>query len=1599
LYVGGAGVARGYVRRAALTAERFIPDPFSGHAGGRLYRTGDMARRLASGELEYVGRADQQVKIRGFRIELGEVEAALLAHQAVRDVAVLVVRGEDEARESRLVAYVALDEEDSGRAEELREWLRGRLPEHMIPHAFVRVAELPLTANGKLDRRTLLSLEPGRPETGQALTRPRDAREEALANIWAKVLRVAEVGIDDNFFALGGDSMSSVQIVAQAKEHGLYFSLQQLFRHQTIRELAAAAEGAEDPSGGMIDSEAFDLVGVHDRALMPEGVVDAYPLTTLQAGMLFEGAYNSEAAIYHNVSSFHLEAPFDLGAMETAVRRLLSSHPILRTSFDLTTFSEPLQLVYREVALPLEADDVSHLTAQEQDALLAAWFEGEKKKHFDWAAPPLLRFHVHRRGNHSFQFSVTEHHAILDGWSVASMLTELFQSYLSLVGEDAEETPPPPANFFKDYVTLERRALASEENRRFWHEKLDGSSALVLPRRTTPMPEGARRTLLEVAVSEETSEGLKKLAQLAAVPLKSVLLAAHLRVMSLLGGQQDVLTGVVTHGRPERVGGERGLGLFLNTLPLRLRLSGGSWLELARAVFAAESEALPFRYYPMGQMRRERGGQALFETAFNFAHFHVYERLQEMTEVKVLGESSFAVTDFAFCAMFGVNLFNSQVKLALQGGARQFDEEQMVAVRGYYERVLTEMAREPQARYERATLLSADEQRRLLLDFNNTEREYPRDLCLHELFERQAARTPSAVAVVFGEQQLTFAQLDARANKIARHLQRLGVSADSVVALCLERSVEMIAGLLGILKAGGAYLPLDPAYPRERLEFMLEDSCALVLLTQQRLLGTLPAHGAEVVCMEEIAGEDCEPVAALAAPDNLAYVIYTSGSTGKPKGVAVRHAGLCHLVWWHMAEYGISPSDRMTQLASLSFDAAGWEMWPALCAGARVEVVPDEVRGDAAQLGRWMRERKITVCFLPTPLAEELLNVGGQFPDTLRFLLTGGDRLRRWAEPKARYELVNHYGPTEITVLASCGTVTAQGEGLPLLGRAIANTQLYVLDSEGNLCPVGVAGELYIGGAGLARGYVNRPDLTAERFVPHPFSTESGARLYRTGDLARYLHDGQIEFVGRIDQQVKIRGFRIEVGEIESVLSRHAAVRDAVVVVREDVPGDRRLVAYVVGEEAATATPAELREYLREHLPEYMIPSAFVPLAEMPLTTSGKTDRRALPAPEKLSEASPAYVAPRDMLELKLAQLWEEVFGTRPVGVKDNFFELGGHSLLAVRLFALIEKQFGRRVPMAMLFERTTVEQLADLLRQEPDEGEWSPLVEIQKGANAPPFFCVHPVGGNVFGYFELARHLGTERPFYAFQARVTGAARAGQKRIEEMAAEYVEAMRVVQPSGPYFLGGWSFGGVVAFEMARRLRASGEEVAFLGLIDSFAPSSAGESHAQESNQESGRDPDRVSDADDELELLARFAQDLGLPSHGYAEARVALADATTEQRLSYLFDRAREAGLVPPYMDGEQIAALYGVFKTNIGALRKYRPQVGDQRITLLASEQTASAFSEATLGWRDLSTERVDVYTVPGTHYSMVKQPSVVVLADRLRDCLTKAGAATTRA
>jgi amino acid adenylation domain-containing protein len=1117
------------------------------------------------------------------------------------------------------------------------------------------------------------------------------------------------------------------------------------------------------------------------------------------------------------------------------------------------------------------------------------------------------------------------------------------------------------------------------------------------------------------------------------------LLAGLQTLLHRYTGQEDVLVGLPIAGR-RRSELEGLVGLFVNALALRGRMAGDpTFAELLARVRAASLDAyahqdLPFeRLVEELQIQRSLARHPVFQVVFALQNLPFGElRLPGLTLAPLDLDGGTAKLDLLLSLAEGEE--------GLAGGWEYstdlFDAATIERMTGHLAVLLAAAAADPAQRLSDLPLLTGAESVQLLTEWNDTRRPAPEDLCLHDLFMASALRRPAAVAAIYEGRSLTYGELADRAGSLAKRLRASGVGSEALVGICLEEGLERLVAVLGVFLAGGAYLPLDPGHPRERLAYVIADAGVRVVLTAGSLLGVLPEVAAEVLCLEPSPpaplpaahpdprerGETrrsmstpyvslllpAEPKTgkALARPSlpspggagvrlgegpgvrahNLAYVIYTSGSTGRPNGVMVTHGSAVRLIRYAMEQAGLGPHTRVLQSVSFSFDASVLETWTALAAGGTLCIAPKAARLSADALGDLARRAGITFA-VGTPAALALLPADLATLDTF---LVGGDRCpaelaSRWAPPASGLShLFNCYGPTETTIYTAAADLHGVYRREPPIGRPVANARAYILDPHGRPVPAGVPGELAMAGPGLARGYLNRPALTAERFVPDPFGglEGEGSRLYRTGDLARWLPEGDLEFLGRVDRQVKIRGLRIELGEIEAALGSHPVVRECAVLAREGRGGEKRLAAYVVprsGEESGAGVApdltSDLRAHLRERLPEYMVPGGFMFLEAMPLGPTGKVDRGALPGLEAERDPEAETVEPRDVLELRLVRIWQEVLDVSRVGVRDDFFELGGHSLLAVRLLARIQKELGRELPLSLLFDGGTVERMADLLRREAG-APVSCLVPIQPGGSLPPFFCVHPAGGDVLGYAALARHLGPEQPFYGLQSRGLSGEGEPHTRIEDMAAAYLAELRRVEPAGPYRLGGWSLGGIVAFEMARQLRALGEEVALLAVLDA-TPGYAG---AEES------DLDLLLHVAAYVESL--WGRELGLASGD-------LARAGPDGAFALLLERLREVDLLPPGAGEERLRRILAVYRANAQAARAYTASPYPGRITLFRTAGGPDTVGGAPpdLGWGTIG-GAVEVHVVPGEHLTLLAEPNVRTLAHRLGLCLKDARA-----
>ncbi|MFQ3684170.1 amino acid adenylation domain-containing protein [Roseiflexus sp.] len=1311
IWVSGAGVTRGYLNRPDLTAERFITIPAGAFGEGipphpqRLYRTGDLARWLPDATLEYLGRYDDQVKLRGFRVEPGEIAAVLHRHPTVSD-AVVVVR-EDRPGDRRLVAYVRPASVDVAT---VRTWLKNQLPEYMVPTAIVALDAWPLTPGGKVDRAALPAPNAG-VETGvqDALCSP---AEELLAGIWADVLGLTHVGAHDDFFDLGGHSLNATQVIGRARDaFGLDIPLRWLFETRTVAELAAR-----------IEQERRAARGATLLPLTRAKRTGDLPLSYAQQRLWFLDRLEPESALYNNPAIVRLRGRLDIAAFECSLNEIVRRHEAMRTSFAMIN-GRPVQRIAPELLIELPLVDLSRLPMPERDAEARRLATEMAEQPFDLARGPLVRAMLLRLTEDDHIAVLVTHHIVSDGWSVGVLVRELAALYSAFIKGCASPLPQLPLQY-ADYAVWQRSWMEGdsallEHQIAYWKEQLAGAAPLLDLPTDRPRPPIATFHGAEVpfALSREMTQALQRLSASEGATLFMTLLAAFKVLLARYSGQNDICIGTPIAGRT-RTETEDLIGFFVNTLVLRTRYRGDlSFVELLQqvretALAAYAHQDVPFEML-VEVLRPER--------RLNYAPL-----FQVMLVLDTTPRAPITLPDMTI-EPFPLDRRHARFDLTLElrvdddgvGGAFEyntdlFDAATIEAMARRFHTLLAAVVADPEQRVADLQLLTDSERQCILVEWNRTDTPFPHQHCIHDLFESHAAALPDHPAVTFESATLGYAELNRYANQIAHTLQQRGVGPETLVGIAVERSIPMVAGILGVLKAGAAFLPLDPAYPPERLRFMIEDARPAAILTQAHLASSSwvaqSRTQADVILLdadhERIVCESTDTPVCHATPDSLAYVIYTSGSTGVPKGTLLHHRGLCNLAIAQQQVFGVKPGDRVLQFSALSFDAAVWELVMALCSGATLCLASQETLTSAPALLRLLRDRSISIVTLPPSLLAVL--PPEDLPE-LTTVIAAGERcsrelVARWGQGRRFF---NAYGPTETTVCASIALCNPDDPRDPPIGRPIANTRLFVLDEHRQPVPVGTPGELYIAGVGVARAYLNRPDLTAERFVeldraligdpPVVWHATPARRrcAYRTGDRVRWRRDGQLEFLERLDQQVKVRGFRIEPGEVEAALRSHTAVADALVLARND-----RLLAYVIpssGHDAddGAAFRHELRAFLAERLPGYMVPSAIVELQSWPLTPGGKIDRAALPDPEWLDAPGSEYVAPRTPTEEALTAICAELLGIPQVGVNDNFFEIGGHSLLATQLLARVQARWGVDVPLRTLFNDPAIATLA----------------------------------------------------------------------------------------------------------------------------------------------------------------------------------------------------------------------------------------------------------------------------------------------------------------
>jgi len=1508
------------------------------------------------------------------------VEATLLSHPDVREAT--VIDWEAAPGDKRLAAYVVIPDGDPQRAVGLRPFLAEKLPDYMIPSVIVLIDALPVNSNGKIDRKALPAPDLSLAASANEYVAPRTPLEEQLGTLWCEVLGVARVGVHDDFFALGGHSLLAVRLVAAiGRVLRVPVPLAELFQTPTIAGLAVR-----------IDELRASGLG-NDLPTIPRASRESpVPLSFAQERFWFVHQLAAGTPILNLHIALPVSGALNVAAFRQTIQDVVQRHESLRTTFVETAAGQAVQVVAptREEELPVE--DLSGLPEAERCEQVSARSREQASAPFDLSRAPLFRLRLLRCGDDEHVLLVTTTHMVFDGWSLQVLVREVAEIYDARHAGRAPSLPALPVQY-ADYSTWQRQYLQGEVMAAllgYWRGQLADLPVLDLP---TDHPrqvgaQGGKRWHRFHLAPVLTARVSRLCAAEGATPYMLMLAAFQLLLQRYSESDDVPVATPVANRRQAETHGM--IGLFVNTVIMRADLSGNpTFRELLARVRRTALDAFAHQELPFERLveelhpERDLTRHPLAQVLFNFLQRADRHRRPQRREL-VMGrrpseeDGVSGLFDLTLSLVEGEHGYQS----ALQYDTRLFEADTVERMAGHFRNLLEQIVAHPEWTLSQFNLLDEDEQRVLVEDWNRTEADFPRELCAHQLFEEQVRRTPNAVAVISGDARMTYRELNARANCLAHRLRRLGVCPDEPVAMCVERSLAVPVALLGILKAGSAFLPLDPELPPERMQYMLRDAAVRFLVVQGE--ADLAWRPEEVVCIpigcaEQEDGDVADPVPT-ARPDSLAYAIYTSGSTGRPKGVLVEHCSLVNVIASFCRSYQLGPIDRVLHNTSISFDVAINEILPALSVGAAVVLSGREERRDLSGLSQLVRRQGVTVlAAAPTALAR--LN---ELPDPLpgvRLILSGGEALSRSDVDRlpATAVVVNGYGPTETTICATCHVLSAdatEAESSLPIGKPLANYKAYVLDRHLHCVPVGCPGELCLGGVGLARGYLGDPELTAAKFVPNPFVP--GERIYHTGDRARWLVDGNIEFLGRIDRQVKIRGHRIKLGEVEAALLCHPDVREATVIDWEAAPGDKRLVAYVAIPDAGPQRVAGLRLFVAEKLPDYMVPSAIVPLDALPVNSNGKIDRKALPAPD-LSPAASAneYVAPRTPLEEQLSTLWCEVLGVDRIGVDDDFFARGGHSLLAVRLVSLMSDALDTPVSLAEFFQAPTIAGLSERLTAADAERQaFSPpptagpglssftletvpgcvsLVRLADGPSGRPVFIMPGLGGLVFGFLPLAARLAAERPVYALQGQGLVPGQHAHESYADMARLYIEEIRTVQPHGPYLLVGWSIGGMVAVEAAQQLRAAGQETALVAMLDAhvFQPKIL---------------PGFVAEA----AVMRWLAPLVGIPARELAGLVAKEKWGEISQRLG-----------LPEDSGGEQVRCLTAVCRADLHALRSYKPaHYSGSTVLLHAAERRRAPGRRERRLFPELHCEQV-----AGNHYSILREPHV----DALVVCLQK--------
>jgi amino acid adenylation domain-containing protein len=1606
LHIGGVGLARGYLNRPDLTAQKFIPNPYSCENGARLYKTGDLARYMSDGNIAFLGRIDDQVKIRGFRIELGEIEALLSQHPALQQS--LVMAREDIPGDKRLVGYVVVKPNQALPSQsELHHFLQEQLPDYMVPTAFVYLDKLPLNPNGKVDRRVLPAPDISSLKRSSNFVAPSTPTEEVLVAIWSQVLGLQQIGIKDNFFELGGNSLLAMQVISRLRQaFGVEVPLQLLFEKPTISVLASQLLNRNTNS--------------KEHRNIPRRINQrSAELSFAQARLWFLAQLEPDSAAYNIVEAVQLQGKLNVDALQKSLDAIVAHHEALRTNFIASDKGIPLQVIGLPQPVELMVIDLTQEEESNQHEQVQRILKLHAQRPFNLATDLMLRTTLLQIDQQKHILLLVMHHIASDGWSMGILWQQLATVYEALLNNKSNPLPKLPIQY-ADFAVWQRQCLSDEvlsSKLEYWKAQLAGTNHVLELPTDQPRPaiqtyRGATQSLM---LPQALTRSLVALSQQESVTLFMTLLAVFGTLLHRYTGQDDVNIGSPFAGR-DRLELEELIGFFINTVVLRLNFSGHPSFRLllsrVREVVlgAYKHQDVPFeKLVEELQPERDTSRNPLFQVWFNMLNLGDIQ-------LELPGLSCEPISMPEPASMFDLSFYVVEQKQGIQiklvYNADLFGPERMTQMLEQFNHLLVQIVENPDVSIADLSLVTPKAQSLLPNPQQPLDPQWQG--AVHTFFSEQARRVPQQLAVVDTQFSWTYAELERCANQVANYLLAHKIQSQDIIAIYGHRSATLIVSILGVLKAGAAFVILDPAYPTARLMDCLKlvQPCGWLQITA---VGELPKEVQEYTdlfckCSLQLPSPSMATIHSLlqdytttdprvtVEADHLAYVAFTSGSTGKPKGITGTHQPLSHFIQWHIKTFDLNQSDKFSLLSGLSHDPLLRDIFTPLSLGATLCIPDQKDIETSGQLAIWMQQMQISIAHLTPAMAQLLTANTTTITTDLRYVFFAGDvltqqevsRIRRFAPLST---CVNYYGATEtpqamgyfIIPNDSWGEVSNFKQTIPL-GRGIEDVQLLVFTSKLQLAGIGEIGEIYVRTPYLASGYIGN-DEAQERFMLNPLTKKTSDKLYKTGDIGRYLPDGNIEFLGRSDYQVKIRGFRIELGEIEATLSQHPGVQKTVAIARENISGDKQLLAYVVPKSKPVCTTEKLRHFLKEKLPSYMIPTAFVMLESLPLTPNGKVDRRALPVPEEVRQEEQTFVPPRDHLESQLVQIWQQVLGIQRIGIRDNFFDLGGHSLLAIKLFAQIQTQFHKKLPITTLFRSGTVEALANILRQEIEkpadhqvlfakqeylESTWSSLVAIQPNGFKPPLFCIHALGGGVLCYHSLALQLGSDQPVYGLQPRGLDGKEPPLTQVEDMAAHYIREIQTIQPNGPYFLAGYSFGGMVAFEMAQQLQSLGEKVGLLAMLDTCVPNS------------STRLPFRkrvLVHVDNLLEQGPTYLRHklAGWSEHGKHNLR--------EKYMHFL-------GIKEPLPEDDKHLE---IMDANVQAISKYTLQVYSGQIVLFRTDDKSRTGAvgeqyDLQFGWGSVVSGGIEIHYIPGAHNTFLLEPHVRVLAEKLKDCLKKA-------